>query len=110
MGRTVAGSMGAATAADQLLGLQRATGVGSGLQPMGLLLLRDLDSASDLTCRQDGHLECTGGGRPPARQANSLERVANRQGPGPAAANRCRVPGTAREGPLLQPPRQTAQE
>ena len=51
---------GPPAAADQLLGLQRATGVGSGLQPVGLLLLRDLDSAPDLTCRQDGRLDCTG--------------------------------------------------
>ena len=49
MGRTVAAGMGPAAAADQLLRLQRATGVGPRLQPVGFLFLRDLDSATGLT-------------------------------------------------------------
>ncbi len=43
---TAASCLGPASTPGQLLGLRRATGVGSGLQPVGLLLLRDLDSAS----------------------------------------------------------------
>ncbi len=41
--------VGAAATADQLLRLQRATGVGRRLQPVGFLFLRDLDSATGLT-------------------------------------------------------------
>ena len=41
--------VGPASTADQLLRLQRATGVGRRLQPVGFLFLRDLDSASGLT-------------------------------------------------------------
>ena len=61
VGWTVAGGVGTASAANQLLRLQRATGVGSRLQPVGLLVLRDLDSAPDLTCiRRDGRLGMPG--------------------------------------------------
>ncbi len=48
MGRTAASGVGSASTAVNYWGFQRATDVGSGLQPVGLLLLRDLDSASDL--------------------------------------------------------------
>jgi hypothetical protein len=40
--------MGTSSTADQLLGLPAATNLGSRLQPVGLLFLRDLDSASVL--------------------------------------------------------------
>jgi len=46
--RSAAASVGAAAAADQLLGLSRATHLGSRLQPVGILVLRNLDPASVL--------------------------------------------------------------
>jgi hypothetical protein len=49
LGRTAPRGVGTATGAHQLLRFQRAAGVGSGLQPVGFLFLRDLDSAPDLT-------------------------------------------------------------
>ena len=64
VGWTAAGGVGSAATAHQLLGLQRATDMGSRLQPMGLLFLRDLDSAPDLTSHQDGRPQSARGGRP----------------------------------------------
>ena len=49
VGRTVARGVGTPAAADQLLRLQRAARVGPRIQPVGLLFLRDLDSAPGLT-------------------------------------------------------------
>jgi hypothetical protein len=43
MGWTAPAGVGAGAAAIQLLGVQRPTGVGPGFQPVGLLVLRDLD-------------------------------------------------------------------
>jgi hypothetical protein len=49
-------AVGNTAAAVQLLGLHRATGLGPGVQSMGLLVLRDLDSTPvpDLTSRRAG--------------------------------------------------------
>ncbi len=75
LGRTLATRVGTTASADQLLRLQRATGVGPRLQPVGLLVLRNLDSAPVLTCnRKDGRLVSRG-----TAVLNSLERVSDRQ-------------------------------
>src|SRR3954466_2825302 len=107
LGRPVARGVGTTSAANQLLGLPGAAGVGSRVQPMGLLVLRYLDSAPDLTRQQDGRLRIVG--RPSSR-VNSLERVADRQVLEPADEYRGDVLGFTGEFDRLQPRHKLGEE
>jgi hypothetical protein len=56
VGRGPAATVGSSATVDQLLRLHTATGLGSRPQPMGLLVLRGLDSAARLTNKADSRI------------------------------------------------------